>query len=79
MAVSVDLGSALDQAYEDKASGDPRRTPSAPAGLTERHNQMLSDVFGNSDSRRSGKQRVLRSRRSARRARQKDLVPARAH
>jgi len=47
MAVSVDLGSALDQAYETKASGDPRRTPFAPAGLTERHNQMLSDVFGN--------------------------------
>jgi hypothetical protein len=47
MAVSLDLGSVLDQAYEDKSLKEILAAPpSALAGLTERHNQMLSDVFG---------------------------------
>jgi hypothetical protein len=47
MATSVDLGRVLDRAYKDKTLqeilDDP---PSAPAGLTERHNQVLSEIFG---------------------------------
>ena len=47
MAVSLDLGSVLDQAYEDKSLKEILAAPpSALAGLTERHNQMLSEVFG---------------------------------
>ena len=47
MATSVDLGSALDRAYEDKTLQEILNAPpSALAGLTERHNQVLSEVFG---------------------------------
>jgi hypothetical protein len=47
MAVSLDLGSVLDQAYEDKSLKEILAAPpSALAGLTERHNQMLSEIFG---------------------------------
>jgi hypothetical protein len=41
MAVSLDLGRVLDQAYKDKSlDGILAARPSALAGLTERHNQM---------------------------------------
>jgi hypothetical protein len=47
MATSVDLGSVLDRAYEDKTLQEILNAPpSALAGLTERHNQVLSEVFG---------------------------------
>jgi hypothetical protein len=47
MATSVDLGSVLDRAHEDKSLQEILNAPpSALAGLTERHNQVLSEVFG---------------------------------
>ena len=47
MATSVDLGKVLDQAYEDKTLREILNAPpSALAGLTERHDQVLSEVFG---------------------------------
>jgi hypothetical protein len=47
MATSVDLGKVLDQAYEDKSLREILNAPpSALAGLTERHNQVLSEIFG---------------------------------
>lgn len=47
MATSVDLGSVLDRAYEDKTLQEILNAPpSVLAGLTERHNQVLSEVFG---------------------------------
>jgi hypothetical protein len=47
MATSVDLSSVLDRAYEDKTLQEILNAPpSALAGLTERHNQVLSEVFG---------------------------------
>ena len=47
MATSVDLGSVLDRAYEDQTLQEILNAPpSALAGLTERHNQVLSEVFG---------------------------------
>ena len=47
MATSVDLGKVLDRTYEDKALQEILDSPpSALAGLTERHNQVLSEIFG---------------------------------
>jgi hypothetical protein len=47
MATSVDLSKVLDQAYEDKSLREILNAPpSALAGLTERHNQVLSEVSG---------------------------------
>lgn len=47
MATSVDLGKVLDRAYEDKTLQEILDSPpSALAGLTERHNQVLSEIFG---------------------------------
>ena len=47
MATSVDLGKVLDRAYEDKSLQEiPRRSAVGLAGLTERHNQVLSGIFG---------------------------------
>lgn len=47
MATSVDLGKVLDRTYEDKTLQEILdSSPSALAGLTERHNQVLSEVFG---------------------------------
>jgi hypothetical protein len=47
MAVSFELSSVLDKAYEDKSLTEILAAPpSALAGLTERHDQILSDVFG---------------------------------
>jgi hypothetical protein len=47
MATSVDLGKVLDRAYEDKSLQEiPRRSAVGLAGLTERHNQVLSEIFG---------------------------------
>jgi hypothetical protein len=47
MAVSFELSSVLDKAYEDKSLTEILAAPpSALAGLTERHDQTLSDVFG---------------------------------
>jgi hypothetical protein len=47
MAVSVDLSNVLDEANEDKSLKEILAAPpSALAGLTERHNRMLSEVFG---------------------------------
>jgi hypothetical protein len=47
MATSVDLGGVLDRAYEDKTLQEIfNAPPSALAGLTERHNQVVSEVFG---------------------------------
>jgi hypothetical protein len=47
MATSVDLGKVLDRAYEDKTLPEILDgPPSALAGLTERHNQVLSEIFG---------------------------------
>jgi hypothetical protein len=45
MATSVDLGGVLDRAYEDKTLQEIfNAPPSALAGLTERHNQVVSEV-----------------------------------
>jgi hypothetical protein len=47
MAVSVDLSNVLDEAYEEKSLKEILAAPpSALAGLTERHNRMLAEVFG---------------------------------
>jgi hypothetical protein len=47
MATSVELGKVLDQAYEEKTLREILNAPpSTLAGLTERHNQVLSEVFG---------------------------------
>jgi hypothetical protein len=47
MAVSFELGNVLDKAYEGKSLTEVLAAPpSALAGLTERHDQMLSEVFG---------------------------------
>ena len=47
MATSVDLGRCWPKAYEDKTLPEILDgPPSALAGLTERHNQVLSEIFG---------------------------------
>ena len=47
MAVRANLGKALDRAYEDKTVKEILDAPpSALAGLTERHDQVLKDTFG---------------------------------
>ena len=46
MAVSFELGSVLDKAYEDKSLTEILAAPpSALAGLTQRHDQLLSDAL----------------------------------
>lgn len=42
MAVSINLSKALDKAYEDKSLADilPTSSPSALAGLTEKHDAV---------------------------------------
>lgn len=47
MAVQVDLSKGLDKAWEDKAVGDILDAPpSALAGLTEKHDAALKELFG---------------------------------
>jgi hypothetical protein len=48
MAVSGDLSNVLDEAYEDKGLREILAPPPSAtlAWLIERHNQMLSEVFG---------------------------------
>ncbi|GGM10242.1 hypothetical protein [Nakamurella endophytica] len=47
MAVSVNLAKALDKAWEDKDLDQLLAAPpSALAGLTERHDQVLAETFG---------------------------------
>ena len=47
MAVAVDLGKALDKAYENKSLQEVLAAPpSALAGLTEKHDQLLRDALG---------------------------------
>jgi hypothetical protein len=47
MAVSVDLGKALDKAYESKSLNEILAAPpSALAGLTEKHDAALADALG---------------------------------
>ena len=46
MAVQVNLSKGLDKAYEDKGIGEILDAPpSALAGLTEKHDEVLADVF----------------------------------
>ncbi|MDN5756997.1 MAG: hypothetical protein L0H59_00455 [Tomitella sp.] len=45
MAVSMNLGKALDKAYEDKSLDEVLKAPpSALAGLTEKHDSILADL-----------------------------------
>jgi hypothetical protein len=45
MAVSVDLSKGLDKAYEDKSLAEILAAPpSALAGLTERHDELLKEL-----------------------------------
>ncbi len=45
MAVSVDLSTGLDKAYEDKSLAEILAAPpSALAGLTERHDALLAEM-----------------------------------
>ena len=45
MAVSVDLSKALDKAWEDKSLDEILAAPpSALAGLTERHDELLKEL-----------------------------------
>ncbi|HEY3630149.1 MAG TPA: hypothetical protein VGL21_04585 [Jatrophihabitantaceae bacterium] len=47
MAVSVNLAKGLDKAYEDKSLDEVLKAPpSALAGLTEKHDAALKDLFG---------------------------------
>lgn len=47
MAVSVNLSKGLDKAYEDKSLDEILKAPpSALAGLTEKHDQLLQDALG---------------------------------
>ena len=47
MSVSVNLGKALDKAWEDKSIDDILAAPpSALAGLTENHDRLLLDALG---------------------------------
>jgi hypothetical protein len=47
MAVSIDLTKALDKAWEDKSLSEILAAPpSALAGLTEKHDQILADGLG---------------------------------
>jgi hypothetical protein len=47
MAVSVNLGRGLDKAYEDKGLDEILNAPpSALAGLTDKHDAALKDLFG---------------------------------
>lgn len=47
MAVSVNLSKGLDKAYEDKSLKDVLDAPpSALAGLTEKHDQLLKEALG---------------------------------
>ncbi len=46
MSVQVNLAKALDRAYEDKSVTEILDAPpSALAGLTEKHDALLKDVF----------------------------------
>jgi len=74
MAVSLHLGSVLDQAYEGKSLKELLAAPpSALTGLTERHNQMLSEVFGIQTIAELGSNKYF-ALAGARRTRQQDLV-----
>ncbi|GMA18505.1 hypothetical protein MM440_10825 [Arsenicicoccus piscis] len=45
MALSVDLAKKLDKAYEDKTLAEVLSAPpSALAGLTEKHDQLLAEL-----------------------------------
>ena len=47
MAISVNLDKGLDKAWEDKTLDEILAAPpSALAGLTERHDQILADGLG---------------------------------
>ena len=75
MAVSFELGSVLDKAYEDKSLTEILAAPpSALAGLTERHDQMLSDVIGIQTVAELGRKQAFRPGWSAGRALRQDLI-----
>jgi len=45
MAISIELGKNLDKAYEDKSLDEVLAAPpSALAGLTEKHNELLASM-----------------------------------
>ena len=47
MAISVNLDTAFDKAFESASLDDLLTAPpSALAGLTEKHDQVLADTFG---------------------------------
>ena len=47
MSVSVELGKALDKAYENESLDEILKAPpSALAGLTEEHDKQLADALG---------------------------------
>jgi len=47
MAISVNLDKGVDKAYENVSIDDLLKAPpSALAGLTEKHDQILADTFG---------------------------------
>lgn len=47
MAISVNLEKALDKAYENRTLDEILAAPpSALAGVTERHDQLLQEAFG---------------------------------
>lgn len=47
MAIAVDLTKGLDKAYENSSLDEILAAPpSALAGLTERHDQLLKDALG---------------------------------
>ena len=47
MAISVNLDKAFDKAFESASLDDLLKAPpSALAGLTEKHDQVLADTFG---------------------------------
>ena len=74
MATSVDLGSVLDRAYEDKTLQDSQRSA---VGARGSHGTPQPGAFRglrHPDRGRTGEQQALRSGRSPRRARREALV-----
>ena len=75
MAVSFELGSVLDRACEGKSLTEILAAPlSALAGLTERHDQMLSDVFGIQTVAELGRKQAFRPGWSAGCTLRQDLI-----
>jgi hypothetical protein len=75
MATSVDLGSVLDRAYEDKTLQDSQGSAVGGSRVSRKATTRCFPSLRHPDRGRTGEQQALRADRSPRRARREALVP----